>query len=220
MEGLSELIRHTMRSYRGSKREATVKNFARHATLLTKLQHGLCDTYTLRQHEKTDSQCGNIGRRDSNVNNNNTNSPPSIRQSRQNALCSRSRFLLTAMPISHQQPQRACNRFCPKSIDDARFYQSGLAKNHPTKQKLPIQLSSAQHSSVNSKTSSSLFKDGQNVTVKSIPRTIITEILFNTDDATFDEHVQNALSSRPRNPPQNAYITKASVTPPPLKIQM
>lgn len=60
IEGLHESIRHSMRSYWGSRKNATVHDLARHATSLTNLQHGSRIPDVPRNMDRPNNRRGNM----------------------------------------------------------------------------------------------------------------------------------------------------------------
>lgn len=83
---LPKSIRHSMRSYWGSKKNVTVHHLARHATLETKLQHGPPNLEILSHSEQTENPLANKRCRDGNVNNTKSSSSTLNRLS-QNSFC-------------------------------------------------------------------------------------------------------------------------------------
>lgn len=135
IEGLSESVRRSTRSYWSSKKDSTLHDVAHRANLLTKLQHDIRNTDAPYHKEKTDNRRENTKRRDSNVNNNILNSSSSTKSSLTNTSFLQSPPI--AIPIWHQQLQRTPQSFSPPlsttPIDHAPFFLFFLAKNHHTK---------------------------------------------------------------------------------------
>lgn len=67
--GILQSMRHSMRSYWGSKKWAIVQDFARYATSLTKLRIGSRNTNVLRHNKNTETWHGNNGRWGTHANN-------------------------------------------------------------------------------------------------------------------------------------------------------
>lgn len=113
IEGYSESICHSMHSYWGSEKNATVHDLVLQAISLTKLNHGSCSNDGPRHNDQKNSRRGSTGCRGRNANNINSNFSSSINSSHRNALsCQGS--TITAMHIWHEQLQCVLQSFLPR----------------------------------------------------------------------------------------------------------
>lgn len=131
---LSELLRRCMRAYLEAKKNAAVHDLARHAILVTKLDHGSSNADASNPHGSTDIRRRNAIRRVDNINNINLNSYSYIKYSCMNALLSQPRSPLSTSPIWQKQLQRPPQKFsaqsAPTSVNDAPFFRFCSA-SHP-----------------------------------------------------------------------------------------
>lgn len=135
-ESLSESISPSLCSYQGLK-STTVYDMARQVTFQISL-HIVRAIQKKASFQEAYNQGEDTGHRVSNVNNINSNSLLSIKQSRKNSSSFRSCSPPTIMITGQLQPQRAAQSFSlpssATSIDDAPFCRFCLANNLVTTQ--------------------------------------------------------------------------------------
>lgn len=207
IEVLRKLIGHTICSCWGSERTVTVHDLAPHATSITKLQHGLCNTSAPCPNKKTDRARVNTGHRRFFVENINSNSSSFIKSSHKKASISRSQFPPTVLPIRHQElkcsPQSFSDPSSPVSIENAPLCQFFLATNHPSTKCVAIPPQPCETLIYTSDSSlPSIAIHARCYTIIS-PSDVHHRHTVHTDDLTFGKRLKHAPPTHPQNAPPN-----------------